>query len=411
MTSTARDRGPDPLDNPRQFEAAWHAVARCFADGAEVAPTRSREFYQEIAFEVLRALAGEAEPDGSGPEEVWIPPSTDCMDHAHEPCPHCGSRIHHMRTDRCGTCGRRPVPAGGSAPADEVEEPAATCPLCARTVRLVLDVHGHLGPDVEAEDEVICDASHWRPSWAAERATDPDAKPWITVPPESAGGSAPHQGATTDVTDHDEPPSDTAGVVMFAARIASERWAAIPQAPIWDTFPDLATALFDLEAAATHHEGRGLSPAQEFHLAQLAEPDWKRRTRGVRTALFGTDAEVQAMQAGAPAEPGYQRIADAIEGALDTAALALDARRDGVPVEEPYLRLARVLDKAGLIDWAAFAGAPAEPTSDTALATVQHIWRTGVPEAKAALRTQPGRWPDLCDALDALARLSPPPPT
>jgi hypothetical protein len=67
-----------------------------------------------------------------------------------------------------------------------------------------------------------------------------------------------------------------------------------------------------------------------------------------------------------PVEPGYQRIADAIASACDTAALALDARRDGVPVAEPYLRLARVLDKAGLIDWAAFAGAPAEPTNDTA---------------------------------------------
>lgn len=72
-----------------------------------------------------------------------------------------------------------------------------------------------------------------------------------------------------------------------------------------------------------------------------------------------------AAEAGAPAEPGYQQIADAIEAACDAAALTLDARRDGVPVEEPYLRLARVLDKAGLIDWAAFAGAPAEPTSDT----------------------------------------------
>jgi hypothetical protein len=72
------------------------------------------------------------------------------------------------------------------------------------------------------------------------------------------------------------------------------------------------------------------------------------------------------VEAGAPAEPGYQRIADAIASACDTAALALDARRDGVPVAEPYLRLARVLDKAGLIDWAAFAGAPAEPTNDTA---------------------------------------------
>lgn len=81
-------------------------------------------------------------------------------------------------------------------------------------------------------------------------------------------------------------------------------------------------------------------------------------------------ADLDAQEAGVPAEPGYQRIADAIEGALDAAALALWMSPTNDPdsdsdVAEPYLRLARVLDKAGLIDWSAFAGAPAEPTSDT----------------------------------------------
>ncbi len=47
--------------------------------------------------------------DGEDDAEVWIPPSTDCMDHAHAPCPHCGSRVHHHRTGRCGACGRRPA--------------------------------------------------------------------------------------------------------------------------------------------------------------------------------------------------------------------------------------------------------------------------------------------------------------
>ena len=48
---------------------------------------------------------------GEDDAEVWIPPSTDCMNHAHDPCPHCDSRIFHHRTGRCGTCGRRPARA------------------------------------------------------------------------------------------------------------------------------------------------------------------------------------------------------------------------------------------------------------------------------------------------------------
>jgi hypothetical protein len=70
---------------------------------------------------------------------------------------------------------------------------------------------------------------------------------------------------------------------------------------------------------------------------------------------------------GAPAEPGYQRIADAIETACTAADLRIDAYRPGGHgvIGDQFLTLARVLDKAGLIDWSAFAGAPAEPTSDT----------------------------------------------
>ena len=37
-----------------------------------------------------------------------------------------------------------------------------------------------------------------------------------------------------------------------------------------------------------------------------------------------------------------------------------------------------------------------------AIERVARIWRTGNPEAKEALRKQPGRWPELAAALDAL---------
>jgi hypothetical protein len=49
---------PAPKDGytDEQFRRASTAVARCFAADAEVAPTRSREFYNEIAHEVLVAV-------------------------------------------------------------------------------------------------------------------------------------------------------------------------------------------------------------------------------------------------------------------------------------------------------------------------------------------------------------------
>jgi hypothetical protein len=60
-------------------------------------------------------------------------------------------------------------------------------------------------------------------------------------------------------------------------------------------------------------------------------------------------------------EPGYERIAQAIEDVCDAAEMDIDAYRNSVGIEKPYLALARALDKAGLIDWAAFA----EPSADT----------------------------------------------
>lgn len=59
--------------------------------------------------------------DGEDDAEVWIPPVDDCMDTAHEPaCPHCGSRVYHLRTRRCGECGRRPDVAQPAEPRSEV---------------------------------------------------------------------------------------------------------------------------------------------------------------------------------------------------------------------------------------------------------------------------------------------------
>lgn len=57
-----------------------------------------------------------------------------------------------------------------------------------------------------------------------------------------------------------------------------------------------------------------------------------------------------------PTEPGHQRIADAIRNTLDGADLQVVLWRAGedTPVTDGVARLARVLDKAGLIDWAAF---------------------------------------------------------
>jgi hypothetical protein len=57
-------------------------------------------------------------------------------------------------------------------------------------------------------------------------------------------------------------------------------------------------------------------------------------------------------------EPGYERIADAIFYACEVAALDIIVTRDRRPVDSPELVLARVLDKAGLIDWAAFEEKP-----------------------------------------------------
>lgn len=85
------------------------------------------------------------------------------------------------------------------------EDATAVCPVCGRTAALVLDAHGHFGPDVEAEDEVVCDVSHWRLSWAAEKAAGgrPDTRSSLPVVDgedvaarlEAAAGAADQFGA------------------------------------------------------------------------------------------------------------------------------------------------------------------------------------------------------------------------
>lgn len=77
----------------------------------------------EAAGRLRRLLAADTPPtparpedDGEGDQEVWLPPIGDALAfHADEPCPHCSSVAHHLRTGRCGDCGRRPH---GSDPAD-----------------------------------------------------------------------------------------------------------------------------------------------------------------------------------------------------------------------------------------------------------------------------------------------------
>lgn len=56
------------------------------------------------------------------------------------------------------------------------------------------------------------------------------------------------------------------------------------------------------------------------------------------------------------AEPGYDRIADAIFLACEAAELDIVVTRNMRPVDGPERVLAEVLDRAGLIDWAAFGG-------------------------------------------------------
>lgn len=46
---------------------------------------------------------------GEDDAEVWVPPATDALVHRpDEPCVHDGVTFWHLRTRRCGTCGRRP---------------------------------------------------------------------------------------------------------------------------------------------------------------------------------------------------------------------------------------------------------------------------------------------------------------
>lgn len=84
----------------------------------------------------------------------------------------------------------------------------------------------------------------------------------------------------------------------------------------------------------------------------------------VRHAL--TAAKQLAQPSLAP-EPGYERIADAIDDALKSADLRVELKTGTGPdwgrFTDSYTRelyvLARTLDKAGLIDWAAFGPAGA----------------------------------------------------
>jgi hypothetical protein len=103
------------------FEAARELVAA--ADGAQAAAEpgwKRRERGIRTALfgtdaEVAALTAAAVDEDGSGPAEVWVPPASDCMHHRPDkPCPHCGGLLFHMRTGRCGDCGRRPTPTDGT---------------------------------------------------------------------------------------------------------------------------------------------------------------------------------------------------------------------------------------------------------------------------------------------------------
>jgi hypothetical protein len=101
-------------------------------------------------------------------------------------------------------------------------------------------------------------------------------------------------------------------------------------------------------------------------------------------AARGVEKLIEARRAGTvpdtgqAREPGYERIAQAIEDVCDAAEMDIDAYRNSVGIEKPYLALARALDKAGLIDWAAFD----EPSGDTVQA----------PESPTDSTPKAGRW-------------------
>lgn len=107
---------PDPLialAEAARIAGMWRSMSLVVADHAVATVRDAWPGFTAALDDLATHLPQQARQRGEGEDdaEVWIPPSTDCMDHAHDPCPHCGSRIHHVRTGRCGTCGRRPTRA------------------------------------------------------------------------------------------------------------------------------------------------------------------------------------------------------------------------------------------------------------------------------------------------------------
>ncbi|MDN5920792.1 MAG: hypothetical protein L0I76_37775, partial [Pseudonocardia sp.] len=97
-------------------------------------------------------------------------------------------------------------------------------------------------------------------------------------------------------------------------------------------------------------------------------------------------------------EPGYQRIADAIEPAFDAADLGVAVWRSGQrigPGDDEVLALARCLDRAGLIDWAAFDADPARPGDGDTAPRLDPRDMHGVAIGEGVDR---GRWYTYCPA-------------
>jgi len=102
--------------------------------------------------------------------------------------------------------------------------------------------------------------------------------------------------------------------------------------------------------------------------------------------------EHKADEAGAPdpaaPEPGYQRIADAINAACEAADIDLTVVHDGRVLDYvPGVRwLATVLDKAGLIDWAAFQDGAVSVSTTPAAPADEMLTTAAVEPLKNTLR-------------------------
>jgi hypothetical protein len=146
----------------------------------------------------LRALAGEAEPTGDTPHIERCGILADHETHGWKLIADQGRAVGRGKQDRwCdgGAAPRSAVPAGGSAPADEPDGDHASVPRVhlkwwAETLRALAS---HAIQAKNAQDTALETAARIS-FWAQERLADEQAQMTRDAL------TAPHQGATTDVT-------------------------------------------------------------------------------------------------------------------------------------------------------------------------------------------------------------------